>query len=147
MQKRRALFWELFITDCWQALATGRLSTFSLPFVDTELAVDPDETMAEDGTPQPSCKYTNCLIIFITKLTHRSLVPAWKARWGKECVAEVVQGTLTSRPPKYPVILELDRKLRDMPLPKYATGPPPANKGLAETMKHYMPNNYLHLSK
>lgn len=59
VQKRRALFWELFITDCWQALATGRLSTFALPFVDTELAGDPDETMAEDGTPQPSCKYSN----------------------------------------------------------------------------------------
>ncbi|KAF8216289.1 hypothetical protein K438DRAFT_2007185 [Mycena galopus ATCC 62051] len=25
MQKRHAPFWELFITDCWQALATGRL--------------------------------------------------------------------------------------------------------------------------
>lgn len=80
-------------------------------------------------------------------LTWSSLVPAWKARWGKECVAEVVLGTLTARPPKYTVILELDRKLRDMPLPKYATGPPPEGKGLAETMKHYMPINYLHLSK
>ncbi|KAH9914122.1 fungal-specific transcription factor domain-containing protein [Fomitopsis serialis] len=88
VQKRRALFWEVFITDCWQALATGRLSTFSLPFVDTELPADPDETLAEDGTPQLS-------------------FPAWKARWGKECVSEVVQGTLTSRAPKYTVILEL----------------------------------------
>ncbi|KAH9931591.1 fungal-specific transcription factor domain-containing protein [Fomitopsis serialis] len=127
VQKRRALFWEVFITDCWQALATGRLSTFSLPFVDTELPADPDETLAEDGTPQLS-------------------FPAWKARWGKECVSEVVQGTLTSRAPKYTVILELDRKLRDMPLPKYATGSPPEGKGLSETMSHYMPINYLHLT-
>ena len=147
MQKRRALFWELFITDCWQALATGRLSTFALPFVDTELAGDPDETMAEDGTPQPSCKCPNLFRVVPHSPCSCSSVPAWKARWGKECVAEVVQGTLTSRPPKYTVILELDRKLRDMPLPKYATGPPPEGKGLAETMKHYMPINYLHLSE
>ncbi|TFY69763.1 hypothetical protein EVJ58_g254 [Rhodofomes roseus] len=126
LMKRRALFWELFITDCWQALATGRLPTFALSFVDTELPADPDETLADDGTPQPS-------------------FPAWKARWGKECLSEVVQGTGTPRAPKYTVILELDRKLRDMPLPKYATGPPPEGKGLAETMSHYMPINYLHL--
>ncbi|KZT04988.1 uncharacterized protein LAESUDRAFT_727563 [Laetiporus sulphureus 93-53] len=127
VQKRRALFWELFITDCWQALATGRLPTFSLPFVDTELPADPDETIADDGTPQPS-------------------FPAWKARWGKECVAEVVQGTLTSRAPKYTVILDLDRKLRDMPLPKYAQGQPPQGAGLSQTMSHFMPVNYLHLT-
>ncbi|PCH36758.1 hypothetical protein WOLCODRAFT_127620 [Wolfiporia cocos MD-104 SS10] len=127
VQKRRALFWELFITDCWQALATGRLPTFGLPFVDTELPADPDETLADDGAPQPS-------------------FPAWKARWGRECVSEVVQGTLTARAPKYTVILELDRKLRDVPLPRYAQGPPPPGAGLSQTMSHFMPINYLHLT-
>ena len=74
VQKRRALFWELFITDCWQAcvqpyngtphlidwnqgLATGRCATFSLPFVDCELPADLDQTIADDGTIHPSCKY------------------------------------------------------------------------------------------
>ncbi|KAI0708422.1 hypothetical protein C8Q76DRAFT_627233 [Earliella scabrosa] len=126
-QKRRALFWELFITDCWQALATGRLPSFELPFVDTELPADPDETLADDGTPQPS-------------------FPAWKARWGKECVSPVVMGTLTAQPPKYSHILDLDRRIRDMALPKYAQGPPPQNAGLSQTMSHYMPTNYLHLT-
>lgn len=106
VQKRRALFWELFITDCWQSLATGRLATFSLPFVDCELPSDPDRTMDDDGTPQPS-------------------FPFWKARFGAECVSAVVQGTLTSRAPKYSIILDLDRKVRDMELPSYAQCPPP----------------------
>ncbi|KAL7284825.1 hypothetical protein ACG7TL_002135 [Trametes sanguinea] len=128
VQKRRALFWELFITDCWQALATGRLPTFSLPFVDAELPADPDQTMADDGTPQPS-------------------FPAWKALWGKQCVSNVVMETLTAQAPKYSVILNLDRRIRDTPLPKYAQGPPPRGAGLAQTMSHYMPTNYLHLSK
>ncbi|KAI0658141.1 fungal-specific transcription factor domain-containing protein [Cubamyces menziesii] len=127
VQKRRALFWELFITDCWQALATGRLPTFSLQFVDAELPNDPDQTLADDGTPQPS-------------------FPAWKAQWGKECVSSVVMGTLTAQAPKYSVILDLDRRIRDTPLPKYAQGPPPQNAGLAQTMSHFMPTNYVHLT-
>ncbi|KAF7366478.1 Fungal-trans domain-containing protein [Mycena sanguinolenta] len=127
VQKRRALFWELFITDCWQALATGRLATFSLPFVDCELPQDVGETLAEDGTPQASFPY-------------------WKARFGAECVAPVVQGTLTSRAPKYSIILELDRKVRDMEFPKYATTTPPEGLGLTETMSYFMPLNYRHLT-
>ncbi|KAK7062843.1 deoxycytidyl transferase [Paramarasmius palmivorus] len=123
VQKRRALFWELFITDCWQSLATGRLATFSLPFVDCELPSDPDQTIMDDGTIQPS-------------------FPFWKARFGAECVSAVVQGTLTSRAPKYSIILELDRKVRDMDLPKYAQGPPPEGVGLGKTMSHFMPTNY-----
>ncbi|OJT03642.1 hypothetical protein TRAPUB_5670 [Trametes pubescens] len=127
VQKRRSLFWELFITDSWQALATGRLPTFTPPFVDTELPADPDQTLADDGTPQSS-------------------FPAWKARWGKECVSNVVTGTLTAQAPKYSVILDLDRRIRDTSLPKYALGPAPQNAGLAQTMSHYMPTNYLHLT-
>ncbi|KAJ2927653.1 hypothetical protein H1R20_g9438, partial [Candolleomyces eurysporus] len=127
VQKRRALFWELFITDCWQSLATGRLATFSLPFVDCELPFDPDQTISNDGTTQPSFPY-------------------WKARFGAECVSAVVQGTLTSRAPKYSIILELDRKVRDMELPLYAQGAPPEGLGLAQTMSHFMPTNYRELT-
>ncbi|KAI0672081.1 fungal-specific transcription factor domain-containing protein [Trametes maxima] len=127
VQKRRALFWELFITDCWQALATGRLPTFAMQFVDAELPADPDQSIADDGSMQLS-------------------FPAWKAQWGKECVSNVVMGTLTAQAPKYSVILDLDRRIRDMALPKYALGPAPQNAGLAQTMSHYMPTNYLHLT-
>lgn len=37
---------------------------------------------------------------------------AWKARFGKEVLSRVVQGTLTSHAPKYTTILELDRTIR-----------------------------------
>ena len=73
-------------------------------------------------------------------------VPFWKARFGAECVSAVVQGTLTSRAPKYSIILDLDRKVRDMELPSYAQGPPPQGLGLALTMSHFMPTNYRELS-
>ncbi|KAG6848992.1 hypothetical protein H0H93_012161 [Arthromyces matolae] len=127
VQKRRALFWELFITDCWQSLATGRLATFALPFVDCELPFDHDQTMTNEGVPVPS-------------------FPFWKARFGAECVASVVQGTLTSRAPRYAIILDLDRKVRDMELPAYAMAPVPEGAGLAQTMSHFMPTNYRELT-
>ncbi|KAH7882993.1 hypothetical protein F5I97DRAFT_1815347 [Phlebopus sp. FC_14] len=127
VQKRRALFWELFITDGWQSLATGRLATFYLPYIDCELANDPDSSIDDDGCILPS-------------------FPAWKAKFGFECVSAVIQNAQTAKVPKYSVIIELDRRVRDMDLPEYSKRPPPPDAGLAETMKHYMPINYHHLT-
>ncbi|KAH7921473.1 hypothetical protein BV22DRAFT_1038640 [Leucogyrophana mollusca] len=127
VQKRRALFWELFITDGWQSLATGRLATFYLPYIDCELPADPDQTMDDDGSLLPS-------------------FPGWKARFGFECVSAVIQHAQTAKVPKYSIIVELDRKIRDMELPKYAQKPPPPGASLAEAMKHFMPINYRHLT-
>ncbi|KAF9224847.1 hypothetical protein BS17DRAFT_779132 [Gyrodon lividus] len=127
VQKRRALFWELFITDGWQSLATGRLATFYLPYIDCELPNDPDPTLDDDGS---------VLLSF----------PAWKARFGYECVSAVIQNAQTAKVPRYSMIIELDRKVRDMELPNYAQKAPPPGAGLAETMKHYMPINYRHLT-
>ncbi|KIJ16385.1 hypothetical protein PAXINDRAFT_75585 [Paxillus involutus ATCC 200175] len=127
VQKRRALFWELFITDGWQSLATGRLATFYMPYIDCELPNDPDPTVDDDGSILPS-------------------FPAWKARFGYECISAVIQNAQTAKVPRYSVIVELDRKVRDMKLPKYAQRVAPRGVGLAETMKHYMPINYQHLT-
>jgi len=55
------IFWFL------QSLATGRLATFSLPFVDCELPYDPDEKIADDGSIQPSC--TSIFPLFIHSFT------------------------------------------------------------------------------
>ena len=82
----------------------------------------------------------------LESLNLRKLVPYWKARFGAECVSAVVQGTLTSRAPRYSIILDLDRKVRDMELPQYAQGPTPQGLGLAQTMSHFMPHNYRELS-
>ncbi|EIM87411.1 uncharacterized protein STEHIDRAFT_121038, partial [Stereum hirsutum FP-91666 SS1] len=127
VQKRRALFWELFITDCWQSLATGRLPTFALAFVDCELPQDTEQTLSNDGKPQHSFPY-------------------WKALFGKQCVSAVVTGIFTARPPKYSVIVEVDRQVRDLDLPQYAVDPPPRGAGLSVTMQHYMPINYFHFT-
>lgn len=73
-------------------------------------------------------------------------VPHWKAQFGKLCVSEVVAGILTARPPKYSVIVDLDRKIRDMELPRYAIEPPPDGAPFSVVMQHFMPGNYRCLS-
>lgn len=104
--------------------------------------------MSDNGVSQPSCKpKPPCLPHIRVTYCPPLLVPAWKARFGAECVSAVVQGTLTSRAPKYSIILELDRKVRDMDLPLYAQGEPPEGLGLSQTMSHFMPTNYRELSE
>ena len=46
-------------------------------------------------------------------------VAAWKARFAYECIAPVAQNMQTAKAPRYSVIIELDRKVRDMEMPKY----------------------------
>lgn len=99
--------------------------------------------MADDGAIIPSCQfYTSLLVIFLSFLS----VPAWKARFGAEVVSYIVEGALTARAPKYSVILNLDRRIRNMELPKYSQGSPPQGARLAQTMEHFMPSFYRHLS-
>lgn len=115
--------------------------------MDTELPSDPDQTIAEDGSTQPSCKSFWCTVEALGFHDNyaSSLVPAWKARFGKEIISAIVEGTTRSSAPKYSVILDLDRKIRDMELPKYARDPTPVGTGLGQTMSHFMPINYREL--
>ena len=81
------------------------------------------------------------------RLTVWRSVAAWKARWAKECLSSVVMGTLTAETPKYASILELDRRIRDLSLPKFAQGPPPKDATFSQAMTYFMPSYYLHTCK
>lgn len=45
------------------------------------------------------------------------IVGIWQCRFAAECVAEVTSRTLTAEAPSYATIMELDRKVREFPLP------------------------------
>ena len=72
---------------------------------------------------------------------------AWKVRWAKECLFSVVTHTLTAEPPKYSVILDLDRRIRDLSLPQFSQRPLRPEASFMEAMTHSMPNIYLHACK
>ncbi|KAI6038583.1 fungal-specific transcription factor domain-containing protein [Pisolithus marmoratus] len=127
VQKRRSLFWELYITDCWVALAMGRTATFHLPSVDCELPNDPDANISDEGFLVPG-------------------FPAWKAKFARECVSAVTQHMQATKVPKYSDITALDRKIRDIELPTYTQRRPEAGAGLEEAMKYYVPSNYRNMT-
>ena len=48
-----------------------------------------------------------------------SVVETWGYRFAAECVAEVATRTLTAEMPSYGTIMELDRKVREFPIPEF----------------------------
>lgn len=50
--------------------------------------------------------------------TNTFTVSTWQCRFAAECVAEVTSRTLTAEAPTYATIMELDKKVREFPLPE-----------------------------
>ncbi|KAL0954257.1 hypothetical protein HGRIS_005385 [Hohenbuehelia grisea] len=98
VQRRRILFWDLFVADAWTSLNTGRPPSFSLAYIDCgypQYEGDPKDHSGESRTG-----FEN-----------------WQFRFAAECVADVAARTLTAEAPSYATIMELDRKVREFSLP------------------------------
>jgi hypothetical protein len=94
VQRRRLVFWDLFIADAWHALSTGRPPVFNRAFVDCKFPQDGDvPTNLEPGDV--------------------SSMGVWMYRFGFEAVAEIISRTLTAASPRYSTIKELDRKVHE----------------------------------
>ncbi|KAH9027077.1 fungal-specific transcription factor domain-containing protein [Lactarius pseudohatsudake] len=94
VQRRRLVFWDLFIADAWHALSTGRPPVFNRAFVDCKFPQEGDEPTSLDPGDVSS-------------------MGAWMFRFGFEAMAEIVARTLTAAPPRYSTIKELDRKVHE----------------------------------
>ncbi|KAI5997755.1 hypothetical protein EDC04DRAFT_2584973 [Pisolithus marmoratus] len=93
--RRRLVFWELFVADVWDSLDSGRPPTLSLPYIDCQFP--------GGGSPHD-------------KVHIGSDSRSWVFRFASYCVADVAARTLTSNPPSYSIILELDRKVSNFPV-------------------------------
>ncbi|KIJ65371.1 hypothetical protein HYDPIDRAFT_110415 [Hydnomerulius pinastri MD-312] len=98
VQRRRILFWDLFVADAWHSLNTGRPPSFALAYIDCRFpeSAAPNENGDADA---------------------QLLFESWGFRFASECVAEVASRTLTAEAPSYATIMELDRKVREFPIP------------------------------
>ncbi|KAG7093648.1 hypothetical protein E1B28_007310 [Marasmius oreades] len=99
VQRRRVVFWDLFVADVWTSLHTGRPPAFSLAYIDCnfpEYVNDTTKGQGEAGNDQ---------------------FGIWQFRFAAECVAEISARTLTAETPTYATIMELDKKVRGFPLP------------------------------
>ncbi|KAI9440996.1 hypothetical protein H4582DRAFT_1940839, partial [Lactarius indigo] len=98
VQRRRLVFWDLFLADSWNALITGRPPSFNRAFVDCKFPQEGDVPANLDPGEVSS-------------------LGAWMFRFGFEGPAEIVARTLTSAPPRYSTIQELDRKVHEFRVP------------------------------
>ncbi|KAI6020870.1 fungal-specific transcription factor domain-containing protein [Pisolithus microcarpus] len=98
--RRRAVFWDLFVADVWNSLETGRPPTFSLPYIDCQFP--------GGGSPDGNGHIDTNREVFWA---------SWVFRFASSCAADVAARTLTSDSPSYSTILELDRKVRNFPVP------------------------------
>ncbi|KAF5347063.1 hypothetical protein D9758_011653 [Tetrapyrgos nigripes] len=114
VQRRRVLFWDVFVADAWQSLNTGRPPAFSLAYIDCAFPVyegvnEKDGKTGEEGQ-QASTGNTGDKT--------GAAFGVWQFRFAAECVAEVTARTLTAEAPTYATIMDLDRKVREFPLPE-----------------------------
>ncbi|KAH9019285.1 hypothetical protein EDB84DRAFT_1589864 [Lactarius hengduanensis] len=94
VQRRRLVFWDLFLVDSWHALTIGRPPSFNRAFIDCEFPQEGDVPKNLDPGNASSLR-------------------AWMFRFGFEGPAEIVARTLTAAPPRYSTIQELDRKVHE----------------------------------
>ncbi|KAG6917879.1 hypothetical protein DXG01_000649 [Tephrocybe rancida] len=98
VQKRRTLFWEVFTADVSHSLALGRPPAMHLSYVDCEFPIDEEATLNDKGEIQNGfwrMKYT----------------------FGRDLFLSVSDATLVAKSPDYSTILEIDRKVREIPFP------------------------------
>jgi hypothetical protein len=94
VQRRRMVFWDLFIADGWHALSTGRPPTFNRDFIDCKFPQENDvPTTLEPGD--------------------KSSLSSWGFLFAHEVMADIIARTLTATPPRYSIIKELDRKIHE----------------------------------
>lgn len=123
VQRRRIVFWDLFIADAWGSLNNGRPPTFSLAYIDCRLPEFP-ASAGNDGEPDYAAAAA-------------AEFSSWAIRYAADCVAEVATRTLTAEAPNYAVIMEIDRKVREFPFPDVPPSaldmsPPPMTSPIPE---------------
>ncbi|KAH8099453.1 fungal-specific transcription factor domain-containing protein [Cristinia sonorae] len=96
-QRRSSVFWQLFYQDTWISFGFGRPPTMSLSFVDCDMPKDPEESVDASGH-------------------HNWGYHTWSWQYSK-LLHTVMTQAFGSRHPHYSTVLELDKQVRDFPLP------------------------------
>lgn len=99
VQRRRVVFWDLFVADVWTSLHTGRPPAFSLAYIDCGFPEYVNDNSKGKGEPG------------------NDSFGIWQFRFAAECVAEISARTLTAETPTYATIMDLDKMVREFPLP------------------------------
>ncbi|RDB24336.1 putative transcriptional regulatory protein C1F7.11c [Hypsizygus marmoreus] len=97
VQRRCRLFWQLFFLDSWGSFNFGRPPSMSFAFIDCPVPTEVDEPLNADGEKTTSFHSWNWQY---SALLHSVMAAAFGPKM-----------------PAYSVILSLDRRIRDFPVP------------------------------
>ncbi|KAJ7144449.1 fungal-specific transcription factor domain-containing protein [Mycena epipterygia] len=104
-QRRRAMFWEVYSLDTYEALSFARPLTIPLADITCEFPADTEQTMNSAGRIIPGFYHTK-----------------WK--FTQDITAPMAQVYMSATPPTYEEVLDLDRRLRQFiesaPFPHYS---------------------------
>ncbi|KAJ7144425.1 hypothetical protein C8R44DRAFT_759889 [Mycena epipterygia] len=105
-QRRRAMFWEVYSLDTYQAISFARPPTIPLADITCEFPADTEQTMDNEGRTIPGCTWSS---------SHSKIT------------APMAQVYTSATPPTYEEVLDLDRRLRQFiesaPFAHYRKGP------------------------
>ncbi|KAJ7034066.1 fungal-specific transcription factor domain-containing protein [Mycena alexandri] len=98
VQRRRTLFWEVFVADLSHGLAMGRPPAIHLTYVDCEYPEDEECSLTDDGLIRPGF---------------------WRSKYhfARDIWMAMAEATLAAKPPGYATVLELDRRVRELSVP------------------------------
>ncbi|TDL18161.1 hypothetical protein BD410DRAFT_900945 [Rickenella mellea] len=123
VQRRREVFWQLFMVTNWQGLKSGRPLVFTLPFIETELPNDCEQVFASDGSVQAGGWQ-------------------WSYMFTKEILSEINAMSSRVGSVKYSDVMELDSKIRDFGVPQHLQARPTEssweNDGPYVTMQRFL---------
>ncbi|KAI0652601.1 fungal-specific transcription factor domain-containing protein [Trametes meyenii] len=95
--KRNRVFWQLFVQDTWLSFGFGRPPSINLDFVDCEIPREP-ETVSSDQDQRELGFH----------------IWTWQYAKAQNQIMTVAFG---AKQPNYAKVMELDRKVRDFPVP------------------------------
>ncbi|TFK50007.1 hypothetical protein OE88DRAFT_1661491 [Heliocybe sulcata] len=98
VERRRTVFWAIFTGDVMLSINLGRPLSTPLSHIDCEFPKDTEQRLNDDGGVEPGYH-------------------VWKLKVIKELIAPICERMLVADPPNYEVALELDEKVRKMPVP------------------------------
>ncbi|KAL0953596.1 hypothetical protein HGRIS_004804 [Hohenbuehelia grisea] len=105
VQRRRVIFWELYMWDVWAGIVTGRPPSMCITHTDCQFPAD------LDTRPNPAGG---------TEFSYY----AWKSRYTAFCLGPTVGNIFSAVSPGYQAILDIDKRIRQMPIPSHLQAPP-----------------------
>ncbi|CCM02639.1 uncharacterized protein FIBRA_04743 [Fibroporia radiculosa] len=130
VQRRRNMFWEMFMFETLHCIALGRPPSMTLSQIDCEFPCDDEEEVAENGDTMQGYSH-------------------FKLTFFKDIYFPIAEAMLSAKAPSYATVLDLDRRIRQMTLPPvklYLRPDDDDYNNPALCMKSYMLSHFRSLS-